>query len=64
MEELYKSIEEKIKASGYPRVISGEAVYGLKEKKMDHMFCFLNLKMMLSLNITLPLWMMNLILEC
>ena len=28
MEELYKSIEEKIKASGYPRVISGEAVYG------------------------------------
>ena len=28
MEELYKLIEEKIKASGYPRVISGEAVYG------------------------------------
>ena len=28
------------------------------------MFCFLNLKMMLSLNITLPLWMTNLILEC
>ena len=28
MEELYKSIEEKIKAYGYPRVISGEAVYG------------------------------------
>ncbi len=69
MEELYKSIEEKIKASGYPRVISGEAVYGdicdqIEGKEMDHMFCFLNLKMMLSLNITLPLWMMNLILEC
>ena len=28
MEELYNLIEEKIKASGYPRVISGEAVYG------------------------------------
>ena len=27
MEELYKTIEEKIKASGYPRKISGEDVY-------------------------------------
>ena len=27
MEELYKAIEEKIKASGYPRKISGEEVY-------------------------------------
>ena len=27
MEELYKAIEEKIKASGYPRKISGEDVY-------------------------------------
>ena len=27
MEELYQAIEEKIKASGYPRVISGERVY-------------------------------------
>lgn len=27
MEELYKAIEEKIKASGYPRKISGEKVY-------------------------------------
>ena len=27
MEELYKAIEEKIKASGYPRPIDGEAVY-------------------------------------
>mgnify|MGYP004635800897 FL=1 len=27
MNELYRVIEEKIKASGYPRAISGEAVY-------------------------------------
>lgn len=27
MDELYRAIEEKIKASGYPRAISGEAVY-------------------------------------
>ena len=27
MEELYKFIEDKIKASGYPRSISGEDVY-------------------------------------
>ena len=26
MEELYQAIEEKIKSSGYPREISGEAV--------------------------------------
>lgn len=27
MNEFYKAIEDKIKASGYPRVISGEDVY-------------------------------------
>lgn len=27
MNELYKAIEEKIKESGYPRAISGQAVY-------------------------------------
>lgn len=27
MEELYQAIEEKIKSSGYPGKISGEAVY-------------------------------------
>lgn len=27
MNELYKAIEDKIKASGYPRAISGQAVY-------------------------------------
>ncbi|MBQ2115242.1 MAG: hypothetical protein II193_01435 [Lachnospiraceae bacterium] len=28
MNELYKLIEDRIKASGYPRKISGEDVYG------------------------------------
>lgn len=27
MNEIYRLIEEKIKASGYPRAVSGEAVY-------------------------------------
>lgn len=27
MDEFYRAIEERIKASGYPREISGEAVY-------------------------------------
>lgn len=27
MDELYEAIEKKIKQSGYPRAISGEAVY-------------------------------------
>lgn len=27
MDELYRMIEEKIKASGYPRPVSGSAVY-------------------------------------
>lgn len=27
MDEFYRAIEDKIKASGYPREISGEAVY-------------------------------------
>lgn len=27
MEELFKAIEEKIKASGYPRLIDGASVY-------------------------------------
>ena len=27
MNELYEAIEQKIKASGYPRAISGEDVY-------------------------------------
>ena len=27
MEELYKAIEDKIKAAGYPGVVDGEAIY-------------------------------------
>lgn len=27
MDELYRAIEEKIKESGYPGIVSGEAVY-------------------------------------
>lgn len=27
MDELYRAIEDKIKESGYPRAVSGEAVY-------------------------------------
>lgn len=30
MEELYQAIEEKIKASGYPRAISGKEVTNYK----------------------------------
>ena len=51
MEELYKAIEEKIKASGYPRKISGEEVYDdicdqIDGKGMEAMCCFPNLMMM------------------
>lgn len=67
MEELYRAIEKKIKDAGYPRAISGEAVYGdicdqIEGKRTDPMFYFLNSRMMLSLNITLRLWMKSLIL--
>ena len=37
MEELYAAIEKKIKASGYPREISGADVYddrGKRERKL------------------------------
>ena len=51
MDELYQAIEEKIKAAGYPREISGQAVYKisvtrLKEKKMAVMYYCPSLKMM------------------
>ena len=50
MEELYKAIEEKIKSCGYPRAISGEAVYEdicdqIDGKKMVPMFYCQNLRM-------------------
>ena len=44
MDELYQAIEEKIKAAGYPREISGQAVY--EEKKMAVMYYCPSLKMM------------------
>ena len=51
MDELYQIIEQKIKASGYPREISGAKVYNdicdrSKEKKMESIFCCQNLRMM------------------
>ena len=35
MNELYELIEQKIKASGYPREISGEAVYNDISDQID-----------------------------
>ena len=51
MKELYEAIEVKIKASGYPRAISGEDVYNdicdrLTEKRMEVMYCYPSSKMM------------------
>jgi hypothetical protein len=49
MNELYELIEQKIKASGYPREISGEAVYNDICDQIDGMaciFCYQNLRKM------------------
>ena len=51
MNELYELIEKKIKESGYPRQISEQmymmiSVIRLTEKKMGHICCFRNLRMM------------------
>ena len=46
MKELYEAIEAKIKASGYPRAISGEDVYNDMEKRMEVMYCYPSSKMM------------------
>ncbi len=35
MEELYELIEEKIKASGYPRPVDGEAFYDEVSREAD-----------------------------
>ena len=67
MKELYEAIEAKIKASGYPRAISGEDVYNdicdqidgkengsyvlLSKFEDDVIFCYLSLKKMWSLSI-------------
>ena len=48
MNELYEAIEAKIKASGYPREISGEAVYNdicdQMEEKENGSYLFLSKK--------------------
>ena len=51
MEELYKTIEKKIKASGYPRKISGEeftmtSAIRSMGKRTEAMCCFPSLMMM------------------
>ena len=50
MEELYAAIEKKIKASGYPREISGADVYDdicdQREKRTEAIFCCPSLRMM------------------
>ena len=51
MEELYAAIEKKIKASGYPREISGADVYDdicdqIEEKRTEAIFCCPSLRMM------------------
>ena len=49
MNELYEAIEAKIKASGYPREISGEAVYNdicdqMEEKENGTYLCILTMR--------------------
>ena len=51
MEELYQAIEEKIKASGYPRAISGADVYDdicdqIEGKEMEVIYYYPNLRTM------------------
>ena len=52
MEEFYKAIEDKIKASGYPGEVNGEDIYNdicdqMEEKKMEPI-CFSPKKTMAS----------------
>ena len=51
MNELYEAIEAKIKASGYPREISGEVVHNdicdqIEGKETERLCCSPNLKRM------------------
>lgn len=58
MNELYEAIEQKIKASGYPRAISGEDVYNdicdprLTERRTEPICFCQNLRRMWCLNTT------------
>ena len=67
MNELYEAIEKKIKASGYPRAISGADVYDdicdqIEGKENgEYIYYYQNLTKMSSLNIILPFRMRTLI---
>lgn len=67
MNELYEAIEKKIKASGYPRAISGADVYDdicdqIEGKENGRIiYYYQNLTKMSSLNIILPFRMRTLI---
>ena len=66
MNELYEAIEKKIKASGYPRAISGADVYDdicdqIEGKENGEYIYYQNLTKMSSLNIILPFRMRTLI---
>ncbi len=68
MNELYELIEKKIKASGYPRPISGADVYDdicdqIDEKKTGRIYYCQNLKKMWYLSIILRFGMRILIWE-
>lgn len=66
MDELYQAIEEKIKAAGYPREISGQAVYEdicdqIEGKENGSYVLLSKFEDDVILNITLRSWIMNLI---
>lgn len=68
MNELYEAIEKKIKASGYPRAISGADVYDdicdqIEGKETENIYYYQNLTKMSSLNIISPFRMRTLIWE-
>lgn len=66
MDELYQAIEEKIKAAGYPREISGQAVYEdicdqIEGKENGSYVLLSKFEDDVILSITLRSWIMNLI---
>ena len=68
MEELYQAIEQKIKESGYPREISGEAVYEdicdqIDGKENGSYVLLSKFEDDVILSIILLLWIMSLIWE-
>lgn len=66
MDELYQAIEAKIKAAGYPREISGQAVYEdicdqIEGKENGSYVLLSKFEDDVILSITLRSWIMNLI---